>query len=94
MFLNVINFEKRYLVLLYILYVTLPAKMLLTIDTVWTLSKLSASLMKNNFLKRPSGAHLHMLSKLIPVRFVIPPYLRQCISLFVVAEGWLLFDIE
>ena len=40
------------------------------------LSKLLASLMRNYFPKRPSGAPLHILSKLYDVRvgFVPPPY--------------------
>ena len=39
------------------------------------LSKLLASLMRNYFPKRPSGAPLHTLSKLydVPVGFVTPP---------------------
>ena len=65
------------------------SKMLFTIDTVWTLSKLLASLIRNNFPKRPSDASLHTLSKLynVPVGFVTPLHLRQCIALFAVAEG-------
>ena len=41
------------------------------------LSKLLASLMRNYFPKRPSGAPLHTLSKLydVPVGFVLPPAL-------------------
>ena len=41
------------------------------------LSKLLASMMRNYFPKRPSGAPLHTLSKLydIPVDFVTPPLL-------------------
>ena len=39
------------------------------------MSKLLASLMRNYFPKRPSGAPLHTLSKLydVPVGFVTPP---------------------
>ena len=53
------------------------------------------SLMRNYFPKRTSGALLHTLSKLydVPVGFVSPPLLRQCIATFAVAEGWLLLDI-
>ena len=29
----------------------------------------------------------------VPVGFVTPPHLRQCIALFLVAKGWLLLDI-
>ena len=38
---------------------------------------------------------LHTLSKSydVPVEFVTPPHLRQCIDLFAVAEGRLLLDI-
>ena len=39
---------------------------------------------------------IHTLSKLydVPVGFVpAPRYLRKCIALFAVAEGWLLLDI-
>ena len=60
------------------------------------LSKLLASLMRNYFPKRPSGAPLHTLSKLydVPVGFVTPPpILRLNIAYFTVAEGWLLLDI-
>ena len=60
------------------------------------LSKLLASLMRNNFRRRQAGAPLHTLSKLydVPVGFVTPSlHLRQCIALFEVAEGWLLLDI-
>ena len=56
------------------------------------LSKLLASLMRNYFPKRPSGAPLHTLSKLydVPVGFVTPPpILRLYIAYFAVAEGWL-----
>ena len=52
--------------------------------------------MRNYFLKRPSGAPLHTLSKLydVPVGFVTPPpILRLNITYFAVAEGWLLLDI-
>ena len=53
--------------------------------------------MRNYFSKRTSGAPLHTLSKLYadPVGFVTPPpfFLRQCIAIFAVAEGWLLLDI-
>ena len=60
------------------------------------MSKLLASLMRNYFPKRPSGAPLHTLSKLydVPVGFVPPPpILRLNIAYFAVAEGWLLLDI-
>ena len=59
------------------------------------MSKLLASLMRNYFPKRPSGAPLHTLSKLydVPVGFVTPPILRLNIAYFAVAEGWLLLDI-
>ena len=49
--------------------------------------------MRNCFPKRPSGALLHTLSKLYDVPLVLYPILRQCIALFVVADGWLLLDI-
>ena len=51
--------------------------------------------MRNYFSKRTSGAMLHTLSKLydVPVDFVPPFVLRQCIAIFVVDEGWLLIDI-
>ena len=54
------------------------------------LSKLLASLMKELFSKRPSGAPLYTLSKLydVPVGFAPPPLLRLCIALYAVAEGW------
>ena len=57
--------------------------------------KLLASLMKNYFPKRPSGAPLHTLSKLydVPVGYVPPSILRLNIAYFAVAEGWLLLDI-
>ena len=63
--------------------------------TVSFLSKLLASLIRNYFPKRTSGAPLHTLSKLydVPVGFVSSPLLRQCIASFAVAEGWLLLDI-
>ena len=49
------------------------------------LSKVKASLMRNNFSKRPSGAPLHTLSELYDgsAGFVKP---------FTIAEGWLLLD--
>ena len=49
-----------------------------------------ASLMRNNFPKRPSDAPLHSLAKLynVPIGVVPPPP-----PLSVVAEGWLLLDI-
>ena len=59
-------------------------------------SKLLASLMRNYFPKRPSGAPLHTLSKLydVPIGFVPPPpILRLNIAYFAVAEGWLSLDI-
>ena len=51
--------------------------------------------MRNYFSKRPSGAPLHILSKLydVPVGFVPPPISRLNIAYFAVAEGWLLLDI-
>ena len=51
--------------------------------------------MRNYFPKRTSDAPLYILSKLydVPVGFVSPPLLRQCIAIFAVAEGWLLLDI-
>ena len=63
--------------------------------TVSFLSKLLASLMRNYFPKRPSGAPLLTVSKLydVPVGFVSPPLLMQCIAVFAVAEGCLLLDI-
>ena len=64
-----------YLALLDAIYVNLPAKFLLKIQTVWVLSKVLASLVRNCFTKRPSGAPLHILSKLyyyVPL-FVYPP---------------------
>ena len=60
------------------------------------MSKLLASLMRNSFPKRPSGAPLHTLSKLYDVPVVLnppPPILRMNIAYFAVAEGWLLLDI-
>ena len=60
------------------------------------MSKLLASLMRNYFPKRSSGAPLHTLSKLydVPVGFVTPPPIFWlCIAFFAVAEGWLLLDI-
>ena len=66
------------------------------IQTVRLMSTLLASLMRNYFPKRPSGAPIHTLSNLydVPVGFVTPPpILRLCIALFAVAEGWLLLDI-
>ena len=83
----------HYLVLLDIICVNLPAKILLKMFGL--LSKLLASLMKNNFPKRAWGAPFHTLSILyyVPVGFVIPPHFRQCMTSFAVAEGLLLFDI-
>ena len=51
--------------------------------------------MRNNFPNRSSDALFHTLSKLydVPVGFVTPPHLRQCIALIAVAQGWLLLDI-
>ena len=48
------------------------------------LSKLLASLMRNYFPKRPSGAPLHTLSKLydVPVGFVTPPLFWGCVLLY------------
>ena len=59
------------------------------------LSKLLASLTRNYFPKRPSGAPLHTLSKYygIPIGFVTP-FLRLCLALFAVAEGWMLLGID
>ena len=59
------------------------------------MSKLLASLMRNYFPKRPSGAPLHTLSKLydVPVGFVTPPYFEAVYAYFAVAKGWLLLDI-
>ena len=66
------------------------------IQTVQFLSKLLASLMRNHFPKRPSGAPLHIFFKIIRCSrwFCNPvPNLRLCIALFAVAEGLLLTDI-
>ena len=52
--------------------------------------------MRDYFPKRPSGAPLHILSKLydVPVGFVPPPLILMLnIAYFAVAEGWLLLDI-
>ena len=51
--------------------------------------------MRNYFPKRTSGAPLYNLSKLydVTVDYVSPPLLRQCSTIFAVAEGWLLLDI-
>ena len=61
------------------------------IQTIRLMSKLLASLMRNYFPKRPSGAPLHNLSELydVPVGLVPPPppILKLCIALFAVAEG-------
>ena len=48
------------------------------------MSKLLASLMRNYFPKRPSGAPLHTLSKLydVPVGFEPPPYFEAEYCLF------------
>ena len=49
-----------------------------------------------HFLKRPSGVPLHTLSKsyYVPVGIVTPSFhFRQCVTLFAVAEGWLILDI-
>ena len=48
------------------------------------MSKLLASLMRNYFPKRPSGAPLHTLSKLydVPVGFDPPPYFEAKYCLF------------
>ena len=53
--------------------------------------------MRNYFPKRTSGVLLHTLNYMsnsydVSVEFV-SPLLRQCIAIFAVAEGWLLFDI-
>ena len=48
------------------------------------LLKLLASLMRNNFPERPSGASRHTSSKLNDCK---PSHLRRCIALFAVAEG-------
>ena len=66
------------------------------IQTVRLLSELLASLMKYYFLKRPSGATLHTLSKLYDVLIGFVPHsplLSLCIAVFAVAAGWLLLDI-
>ena len=66
------------------------------IHTVWLIVEILASLMRNYFPKRPSGAPLHTLSKLydVPVGFVTPPpNFELNIAYFAVAEGWLLLDI-
>ena len=61
--------------------------------------KLLASLMRNYFPKRSSGAHASYFFTLCQncMMFLLvlypPPLLRQCIALFTVAEGWLLLDI-
>ena len=65
-----------------------------TVRFFW--SKLLASLRRNYFPKRTSGAPLNTLSKLydVPVGFVSPPlHLRQCIAIVAVAEGCLLLNI-
>ena len=54
--------------------------------------------MNSNFeTKRTLGAPIHSLSKSydVPLDFVTPPppHLRQCITLFAVAEGLMLIDI-
>ena len=51
--------------------------------------------MRNYFPKRVSGAPLHTLSELndVHVGFVFPPNLKQCNTIFAVAEGPLLLDI-
>ena len=58
-------------------------------------SKLLASLMRNYFPQRASGAPFHTLSKLYdaPVCFVSLPLLSQCIAIFTVAESCLLLNI-
>ena len=58
-------------------------------------SKLLASLMRNYFPKRPSGAPLHTFSNymMFPLDLPPPPILRLCITIFTVAEKWLLLDI-
>ena len=50
--------------------------------------------MRNNFPKRASGCNLSKLYD-VPIDCVTPPppHLRQCISLYTVAEGWLSLDI-
>ena len=61
------------------------------------LSKLLASLMKNYFPKRPSGAPRHTLSKLndVPVGFVNSSLIwRLWIALFAVAEGFTVAPIS
>ena len=53
------------------------------------LSNMIASLIRNNFPKRPSDAPLHTFLKAydVPIGFVTPPpHLSQCIALLVVAE--------
>ena len=58
------------------------------------MSRSLASLMRNYFPKRPSGATLHTLSKLYDVSVgFVPPILRLCIVVSAIAEGWLLLDI-
>ena len=49
------------------------------------MSKLLASLMRNHFPKRPSGAPLHTLSKLydVPVGFVTPPPYFETVYCFI-----------
>ena len=58
-------------------------------------SKSLTPLMRNNFPKRPSDSWLHTFSELYDVPLVLYPlpHLRQCISLFAVAKGWLSLDI-
>ena len=67
--------EIFYLVLLFIICANLPAKVLLQIYTFGILSKFLASLMINNFPKRPSGELLYSIIKFkdVPVGLWHPP---------------------
>ena len=75
---------KRYLVLLDIICINLPAKKML-LKMSGLLSKLLASLMRINFPKRPSGAPLHTLSTLydVPVGFCRPPSSLEAVYSFI-----------
>ena len=69
------------------------------IQTVGLLSKVLASLMRNYFPKRPSGASFHTLSKIIWCSRCFchtPSLFLGCvlIAVFAVDEWWLLLDIR
>ena len=92
----IMNIHRYFLFALDTIYVNLPAKILLKIQTVRGFVKILSIPDEELFTKRPSGVLLHTLSKVydVPVGSISPhTYLRQCIVLFAVAECCLLFVV-